>query len=225
MGLSEGSIPLCSVTSLDVAANFLFKLMQRSWGCSGFPLAWAWSHERQVQRDRSQLSSQKQGLQLSIHTPTSRDGPWRWQLEVSLCQEPAACRATSSRVIFFLAVQCLGYEGLKTKPNIRLMRAHVITASFLPHPPIRFQFSCAQPPAGPILAPAVRWCLHPTQRKRGQCPPAGSVKERGHFLSLVPWQVWVPPQNHCGQGAGNTGHLFGAQMWHQGRGPVLLKPT
>ena len=37
MGLSEGSIPLCSVTSLDVAADFLFKLMQRSWGCSGFP--------------------------------------------------------------------------------------------------------------------------------------------------------------------------------------------
>lgn len=37
LGLSEGSIPLCSGTSLDVAADFLFKLMQRSWGCSGFP--------------------------------------------------------------------------------------------------------------------------------------------------------------------------------------------
>lgn len=121
--------------------------MQRSWGCSGFPLAWAWSHERQVQRDRSQLSSQKQGLQLSIHTPTSRDGPWRWQLKVFLCQEPAACRATSSRVILFFAVQCLGYERLKTKPSIHLMRAHVITASFLPHPPIRF-------PSSPCPAPS-----------------------------------------------------------------------
>lgn len=60
---------------------------------------------------------------------------------MSLCEEPAACRATSSRVLLFLAVQCLGYEGLKTKPSIHLMKAHVNTASFLPHPPIRFQSS------------------------------------------------------------------------------------
>ena len=144
---------------------------------------------------------------------------------MSLCQEPAACRATSSRVILFLAVQRLGYEGLTTKPSIHLMRAHVITASFLPHPPICFwSFLCpASGRSHPHTSSEVVPASHPVEERTAStcqvcegegtlsllCPLAGlgstpeplwpRGRQRGSSLwgpNMAPGERACPAQTH-----------------------------